>query len=168
MKHLKVIGAGILALGISLPVWADMTKEEVVAKIEAGLSQAQRARDHDQHVTAVEALLRAGIAPEKSVDIVKSALARNVPVAEVAMLAREVENRARDDKARAEQYAREHFASAGRRHEASHQKMRNEIGSPTRVERGPGNAGAGAGGGMGGGSFPGGMGAGAGGGRGQW
>lgn len=144
MNYLKVIGASVLALGVSLPVWADMTKEEVVAKIEAGLSQAQRERDHDQYVTAVEALIRAGVAPEKCVDLVKSALAHNVPVAEVAKLARDVEARAHGDKAGAEKRAHERFAAAEKRHEASHQ-LRNEIASPTRGEQGHGGSGMGSG-----------------------
>lgn len=166
MSYLKMIGAGILALGVSLPVWADMSKEEVVAKIEADLSQAQRAQDHDQRVTAVEALLRAGVAPEKCVEIVKSALAHDVPVAEVTKLAREVESRAHADKAKAEQYARERFASAEKRHAASH-PLRNEIASPTQGEHGGSGMGSGMGTGFGGGDLTGGAGAGIGSGQGS-
>lgn len=157
MNCLKVIGAGIVALAVSLPVWADMSKEEVIVKIEAGLSQAQRARDHDQRVTSVEALLRAGVAPEKCVDLVSSALARDVPVAEVVQLARDIETRSHGDRARAEKYAHERFAAAEKRHEASHQ-LRNEIASPTRGEHGHGGSGSG----MGSGDFTGGAGMGSG------
>ncbi len=161
MNYLKTIGAGVLVLGVSLPVWADMTKDEVITKIEAGLSQAQRAQGRDQRVTAIEALLKAGVAPEKCVEIVKSALAHNVPVAEIAKLAREVETRARGDKTKAEKYARERFASAEKRHEAS-QRLRSEIVSPTRGERGPGGMGSGGGSGFGGQDFTGGAGGGSG------
>lgn len=162
MNYLKVIGAGVLALGVSLPVWADMSKEEVVARIEAGLSQTQRERDHDQYVTAVEALIRAGVAPEKCVNLVQSALTHNVPVAEVTKLARDVEARAHGNEARAENLAHEHFAAAEKRHEASHQlrNVRNEIASPTRGEHG--GSGSGMGSGFGSGDFTGGAGMGSG------
>lgn len=175
MNFIKTIGAGVLALGVSLPVWADMTKEQAIAKIEAGLSQAQRERDRDQYTTAVEALMRSGVAPEKCVELVTSALARDVPVTEVAALARDVEARAQDDKAQAEQYAREQFASAESRQEArdetSHalrqdmqQDMRQDIGSPVHSEHSYGGSGVGSG--IGSGDFAGGAGAGAGSGHG--
>lgn len=154
---LKAIGAGALALSVSLPVWADMTKAEVVAKIEAGLSQAQRERGHDQYVTAVETLIRAGVAPEKCVALVKSALAHNVPVMEVAKLARDVEARAQGDKATAEQSAREYFAAAETRHGAS-DHLRNEIASPARGEHGGPGMGTGMGSGFTSGDFTGGAG----------
>lgn len=157
MNYRKTIGAGILAILVSLPAWAQMTKDEVVAKIEAGLSQAQRERNHDRRVAAVEALLRAGVAPEKCVELVTSALARNVPVDEVTALARDVEMRSRGNKAAAEKYAQERFASAERRHEASRQ-IREEIASPTRGEQSR----TGSGDGFGRGAFPGGAGLGGG------
>lgn len=175
MNYRKTVGVGILAVLVSLPAWAQMTKDEVVAKIEAGLSQAQRERDHDRRVAAVEALLRAGVAPEKCVELVSSALARNVPADEVMALARDVETRSRGNKAAAEKYAQERFASLeqrpeAQRHEAARQ-MREEIASPTRGEHGRSGSGdgfgaggfqggAGLGGGLGAGGVPGGAGAG--------
>lgn len=168
MNYLKVIGAGIVALGLSLPVWAEMSKEEIIAKVEAGLSQAQRTRDHDQRVAAVEALLRAGVAPEQTVELVSSALARDVPVAEVVQLARDVETRAHGDKAQAEQDARESFAAAEKRHEASHQ-LQTEIASPSQGEHNAAGTGSGfgSGSGFGGGDLTGATGAGMGAGQGM-
>lgn len=153
MDYRKTIGAGILAVLVSLPAWADMTKEEVIAKVEAGLSQAQRGRDHDKREVAVEALLRAGVAPEKVAELVSSALARNVRVEEVTALARDVEAHSRGDKAVAEKYAQERFASLRQNQEASRQ-IREDIASPIRGEQSR----AGAGGGFGAGAFPGGAG----------
>ena len=172
MNYRKTIGAGILAVAVSLPAWAEMTKDEVIAKVEAGLSQAQRGRDHDQRSAAVEALLRAGVAPEKCVELVTSALARNAPVDEVTALARDVETRSRDNKAAAGKYAQDRFAAAEKRHEGARQ-MREEIASPTQGEHGRSGSGegfgsagfpsgAGMGGGFGAGGAPGGAGAGSG------
>lgn len=157
MNYRKTIGAGILAVLVSLPAWAQTTRDEVVARIEAGLSQAQRERDHDRRVAAVEALLRAGVAPEKCAELVTSALARNVPITEVMALARDVETRSRGNKAVAEKYAQERFASIEKRHEASRQ-IREEIASPTRGEHGR----SGSGDGFGAGGFQGGAGMGGG------
>lgn len=157
MNYRKTIGAGILAVLVSLPAWADMTKEEVIAKVEAGLSQAQRGRDHDRREAAVEALLRAGVAPEKVAELVTSALARNVRAEEVTALARDVETHSRGDKAVAEKYARERFASLRQGQEAS-RRIREDIASPTRGE----HARSGSGGGVGAGGFKGGAGLGSG------
>lgn len=157
MNYRKAIGAGILAVAVSLPAWADMTKEEVVAKVEAGLSLAQRERDRDRREAAVEALLRAGVAPEKVAELVTSALARNVPVDEVMALARDVETRSGGNKAAAGKYAQERFASLKQGREASRQ-IREGIASPTRGE----HARSGSGGGVGAGGFQGGAGLGGG------
>lgn len=168
MNYRKTIGAGVLAALVSLPAWAQLTKDQVVAKVEAGLSQAQRERDHDRRAAAVETLLRAGVAPEKVAELVTSAFARNVPVDEVMALARDVETRSGGNKAAAEKYAQERFAFAEQRHEASRQ-IREEIASPTRGEQsrtgsgegfgaGGFQGGAGLGGGFGAGGVPGGAG----------
>lgn len=168
MNYRKTIGAGILAVLVSLPAWADMTKEEVIAKVEAGLSQAQRERDRDTREAAVEALLRAGVAPEKISELVTPALARNVRTEEVMDLARDVEAHSRGDKAVAEKYAQERFTSLRQGQEASRQ-LREDTASPNRGERSRNGFGAGAfpdgagmGGGLGAGAFPGGAGMGGG------
>ena len=134
----KLATVGVLALGMGLSsAWADMTKEEIIAKIEAGMSKAQQ-QNHDQWVAAAEALLKSGVAPEKCVELVKSAMTREVSAHEVAEFAKQAETRAPGgDRAAAEKYAAEGFA----RFKPQAKSMRDEITSPTRG----GHAGSGSG-----------------------
>lgn len=125
MHHLKAITAGVLALGLGLSAWADMTKEEVIAKVDEGLNRVY-AQERNKWVAAVEALLKTGTAPETCVDVVKSALAHKVSADDVAKQARRIESRARGDKAVAAKYARDYIASLEKRQDAR-RKLREEV-----------------------------------------
>lgn len=125
MNHLKAIAVGVLALGLSLPAWADMTKAEAIAKVEESLSRVH-AQERNKWVAAVEALLKAGVAPETCVDVVESALAHKVSAADVAKQARRIESRARGDKAAAAKHARDYIAFLEKRQDAR-RKLREEV-----------------------------------------
>lgn len=144
---LKLAGTGILALGLSLTASAEMTKEEVIAKIEAGMSKAQRTESRDWNA-AVDALLKAGVAPEASASLIQEALSHEMPAGEIVKQAREIGTLAKGDREAATGYANDLAAYVDKHEGQWSAQMREDIASPIKGDHDMHNA-TGMGGGYG-------------------
>lgn len=171
MKHIiQYVGAGVVALGLSLsPAWA-LTQDEARAEIEKHAAERQlNAKDRAAALETLSALVQKGVPVERAYEVVETAIDKDIKGPEFADIVKYIEARrdegATADTAAAEAVSRiEHEAMHEMRDYADQRDLRETMDIPGSMGGNEVGAGAGAGAGAGGGGpdMGGGVGAGAG------
>lgn len=119
MKPMWLTKAGFLVLSVSAPFLVAMTDAEVHQKVEVSMQQAHVPSQGQWH-KAVDALIRAGVAPEKCVDLVQAAIRNKESAGDLMQLARDISDRTRGDSHAATRQAEAALAKMKAEHAQAH------------------------------------------------